>query len=62
MKHLAVTCPAFVADNLETLEEIGLAGRDLFIAAGGETFTLVPCLNADPRWIEALAGLTNAIA
>ena len=61
VKHLAVTCPAFVADNLETLEEIGLAGRDLFIAAGGETFTLVPCLNADPRWIEALAGLTNAI-
>jgi ferrochelatase len=61
VKKLAVVCPAFVADNLETLEEIGLAGRELFMAAGGETFTLVPCLNAEPAWIEVLAKLTGAI-
>lgn len=59
VKNLVVACPAFVADNLETLEEIGLAGRDIFINAGGETFTLVPCLNAEPSWIEVLAEFTT---
>ncbi len=54
VKHLAVVCPAFVADNLETLEEIGLAGKEAFLAAGGESFTLVPCLNEDERWVDAL--------
>ncbi|HTO56780.1 MAG TPA: ferrochelatase [Pseudomonadales bacterium] len=53
--RLTVVCPAFVADNLETLEEIGLTGRDRFLAAGGERFTLVPCLNADPTWVDVLA-------
>ena len=55
VRQLAVACPAFVADNLETLEEIGMAGREKFLAAGGESFTLIPCLNADPAWIEVLA-------
>ena len=54
VRHLAVACPAFTADNLETLEEIGIAGRDTFLAAGGSTFTLAPCLNASPGWIAAL--------
>jgi ferrochelatase len=62
VKNLAVACPAFVADNLETLEEIGMAGRELFIQAGGETFTLVPCLNAEPGWIEVLAQFTARYA
>ncbi|HET6473479.1 MAG TPA: ferrochelatase [Pseudomonadales bacterium] len=53
--RLTVVCPAFVADNLETLEEIGLTGRERFLAAGGEHFTLVPCLNADPAWVDVLA-------
>jgi len=53
--HLVVACPAFVADNLETLEEIGMEGREIFTEAGGETFTLVPCLNAEDRWVRALA-------
>jgi protoporphyrin/coproporphyrin ferrochelatase len=56
VKHLVVACPAFVADNLETLEEIGLAGRKTFLSAGGESFTLVPCLNDRGDWVEALAG------
>ena len=59
VRRLVVACPAFVADNLETLEEIGLAGRQIFLDAGGEEFTLVPCLNADPPWIDALVALTR---
>ena len=54
VRHLAVACPAFVADNLETLEEIGMAGRETFLEAGGETFTLIPCLNTDPDWVAVL--------
>jgi len=55
IERLTVACPAFVADNLETLEEIGLTGRERFLAAGGKRFTLVPCLNADPAWADVLA-------
>jgi ferrochelatase len=57
VKHLTVVCPAFVADCLETLEEIEMRGRETFLSAGGETFTYVPCLNDDPAWIDALAAL-----
>ncbi len=56
VRHLAVACPAFVADNLETLEEIGIRGRAAFLAAGGASFTLIPCLNDMPEWVQALAG------
>lgn len=55
VRHLTIVCPAFVADNLETLEEIGIAGRERFRAAGGESLTLVPCLNDDPAFVESLA-------
>ena len=55
IKHLAVVCPAFVADNLETVEEMGLRGREIFLAAGGESFHLVPCLNDEDAWAKALA-------
>ncbi len=54
IRNLVVACPAFTADNLETLEEIGIAGRATFLAAGGASLTLVPCLNAAPEWIDAL--------
>jgi ferrochelatase len=57
VKRLAVVCPSFVADCLETLEEMEMRGRQTFIEAGGETFTYVPCLNNDPAWIDALAEL-----
>lgn len=56
VRDLVVACPAFVADNLETLEEIGLQGRATFLEAGGERFTLVPCLNDRADWVAALAG------
>jgi ferrochelatase len=54
VKKLLVICPAFVSDCLETLEEIGLRGRDTFLAAGGTDFALIPCLNEHPLWLEAL--------
>jgi protoporphyrin/coproporphyrin ferrochelatase len=53
-RKLLVMCPAFVADCLETLEEIGLRGRQSFRDAGGEELTLIPCLNEHPLWIAAL--------
>ena len=57
VKKVLVMCPAFVADCIETLEEIGDRGREQFIAAGGEELVLVPCLNDDPHWVQALKHL-----
>jgi protoporphyrin/coproporphyrin ferrochelatase len=57
IERIAVVCPAFVADCLETLEEIDMRGRKTFLDAGGTSFAYVPCLNDDPQWIEALANL-----
>lgn len=57
VKKLLVICPAFVSDCLETLEEIGMRGRDSFIAAGGAELRQIPCMNDHAKWIEALAGL-----
>ena len=54
IKKLLVMCPAFVSDCLETLEEIGLRGRQAFLDAGGSELTLIPCLNEHPLWLEAL--------
>jgi ferrochelatase len=58
-KRLAVLCPAFVADCLETLEEIGIRARAQFKAAGGEELTLVPSLNAAPAWIDAVCAIAE---
>ncbi|MBI5717347.1 MAG: ferrochelatase [Burkholderiales bacterium] len=58
VKSVDVMCPGFVADCLETLEEIGIEARAAFSAAGGQDFRYVPCLNAGPRWISALAEIT----
>jgi ferrochelatase len=54
VKGLAILCPAFVADCLETLEEIGIRGRDTFFAAGGEDLTLVPCVNSHDPWADGV--------
>ena len=54
VKKLLVACPAFVSDCLETLEEIAEEGKEIFLAAGGESFTMIPCLNAQPNWVEAV--------
>eukprot|EP01127_Copromyxa_protea_P011153 TRINITY_DN278_c0_g1_i1.p1 TRINITY_DN278_c0_g1~~TRINITY_DN278_c0_g1_i1.p1 ORF type:complete len:311 (-),score=44.20 TRINITY_DN278_c0_g1_i1:205-1137(-) len=55
VKKLLVMCPAFVADCLESLEEIAMEGKKEFIEAGGEDLVLVPCLNDDPAWAKALS-------
>lgn len=54
VRRLAVVCPSFVADCLETLEEIGLRARDQWAGLGGEELLLVPSLNAHPAWVAAL--------
>lgn len=61
-RKLRVACPAFVADCLETLEEIGIRGREQFRAAGGEELTLIPCLNDDTLWAENLVNLCEQTA
>jgi len=54
IKRLAVICPSFVVDCLETLEEIGIRAREQWIQLGGEELILVPCLNSNGDWIRAL--------
>ena len=55
-RRLLVLCPAFVADCLETIEEISGEGKETFLAAGGESFTQIPCLNDHPAFVEFLSG------
>jgi ferrochelatase len=62
IKTIAVFCPSFVADCLETLEEIGIRGREEFQQSGGEDLTLIPCLNSDPLWIKAAGNLIRKMA
>ena len=59
VKKLLVICPAFVSDCLETIEEIGMRGRNTFLQAGGTDLTLIPCLNEHPLWIEALENMVT---
>ncbi|RLZ12319.1 ferrochelatase [Faecalibacter macacae] len=54
VKNLAVCTPAFVADCLETLEEISMEGKEEFLEAGGEKFTYIPCINDRQDWINTL--------
>jgi ferrochelatase len=57
IRRLAVLCPSFVADCLETLEEIGIRAREQWMGVGGEDFLMLPSLNAEPCWVEAVAGM-----
>ena len=61
VRKLLVICPAFVSDCLETLEEIGLRGRDTFLEAGGSEFALIPCLNEHPLWVAALEKMVGQL-
>ena len=54
IKRLLILCPAFVADCLETLEEISITGRETFLQAGGETFAQIPCLNDQDPYLDFL--------
>jgi len=57
IRNLAVVTPAFVADNLETLEEVNIQLREQFLAAGGKRFVFIPCLNDDADWAHDFAKL-----
>lgn len=66
VKKLAVACPSFTADCLETIEEIGIRATEVFTEAGGEKLIRIPCVNAEPKWVDAVeklarrAGFNNA--
>lgn len=54
-----VMCPGFLADCLETLEEIQMQCRDAFLEEGGREFRYIPCLNGDAAWVKGLADLVQ---
>ena len=60
VKKILVMCPAFVADCIETLEEVKGEICEAFLHAGGESFTYIPCLNDQPAHIEALTAVIHA--
>ncbi len=57
IKSIAIVCPSFISDCLETLEEIDIRGRETFFNAGGEKMTYIPCLNDSENTIELLKTL-----
>ena len=59
VKRLAVICPGFTSDCLETIDEIGHEGEKRFREAGGEALRLIPCLNSHPAWIQAMAAIAK---
>ncbi len=59
IKDLAVVCPAFVSDCLETLEEIAIREKENFMKAEGQLFTFIPCMNTQQPWIKAMVTLTS---
>ncbi len=61
IKNLVVTCPSFVSDCLETLEEIDIRGREDFLASGGKSYAYIPCMNTNELWVEALVQLINEV-
>ena len=58
-KRIAVICPSFVSDCLETLEEIQIRGAADFKKAGGETLKLIPCLNSEEYWVSGLESIVR---
>lgn len=59
-KSVAVICPSFVADCIETLEEIAIGGQETFKHAGGEEFYMIPCVNENNTWVTGFASLIKA--
>ncbi|HCU0796617.1 TPA: ferrochelatase [Citrobacter braakii] len=59
-RHIQVMCPGFAADCLETLEEIAVQNREIFLEAGGKQYEYIPVLNATPEHIEMMVKLTAA--
>ena len=63
IEKLAIVCPAFVSDCLETLEEINIEGKEDFLSRGGISFVSIPCLNDRDDWVELLSEwITKGVA
>lgn len=60
VKKIAVVCPSFVADCLETLEEVAIRGRNDFIKAGGQELNFVPSLNTQDSWVRGVAEMVKS--
>lgn len=60
IKKLAVTCPSFVCDCLETLEEINIALKHKWLSLGGESLSLIPALNDSDIWVNAIIDILNS--
>ena len=56
-KKLLIVSPAFISDCLETIEELGEEGEEIFMEHGGDEYTLIPCLNESPSLIQYLKSL-----
>ena len=59
VKYIQVICPGFAADCLETLEEVAMENRDIFLEAGGEKYEYIPCLNASAPHIDLLVDMVK---
>lgn len=59
-RRVDIVCPGFVSDCLETLEEIAIEGKKIFIEAGGKEYHYIPCLNERADWIAALADIVQS--
>ncbi len=57
IRNIAMVCPSFVADCLETLEEINIRAREQWKILGGNEFTFIPCLNDSTSWVKGLANI-----
>jgi ferrochelatase len=60
VQRVAVACPGFMADCIESLYELGIEAREMFLQAGGRAFNLAPCLNLEALWLDALAAMIRA--
>lgn len=60
INNIAVVCPSFVADCLETVEEVNIQIREQWAALGGQAFTFIPCLNDHPAWVKALGNIVHS--
>lgn len=59
IKNIAIACPSFVADCLETLEEVNIRTRDQWRSLGGQDFYFIPCLNDSTIWIKAMVNIVK---
>lgn len=59
IRRLAIACPSFVTDCLETLEEIGIRAKQQWERLGGEQLTLIPCMNDEAAWVQAIIKLID---